>query len=166
MNCPACGIAMAERDFGEIQVDVCDSGCKSLWFDRAELARLDEHHEGAGRTLQEALASPRDNASRRGRLLCPKCETPMFEHLYQQSKEVNVDECYNCGGFFLDSGELHQIRETYMSESEREAYRQKLLSESPQFTKAQSALDAEKERTAAILHLTRFFRISYWIDGR
>lgn len=33
---------------------------------------------------------------------------------------MNVDECYYCGGFFLDSGELHQIRETFMSDTERE----------------------------------------------
>jgi len=55
----------------------------------------------------------------------------MHEHKYSSAKEVNVDECYGCGGFFLDSGELKVIRENYMSESERDAYVQKLIDDTP-----------------------------------
>jgi Zn-finger nucleic acid-binding protein len=86
----------------------------------------------------------------------------MREHLYQRSKEVNVDECYNCGGFFLDSGELHELRDTYMSEAEREAYQQKLIAECPEYLSTKGEMEAERERTEAILHFTRFLRLSYW----
>ena len=75
-------------------------------------------------------------------------------------------ECYNCGGFFLDSGELHQIRDTYMSDSEREAYQKKLLSEIPEIAEARAALEVQKERTEAIFRLTRFLRLSYWLGDR
>jgi len=156
---------MTEKDFGAARIDVCAGGCGSMWFDWGELARLDESHEGAGEALRAALANPRDNPPNRGALLCPKCGNRMFEHLYKYAKEVNVDECYQCGGFFLDSGELHQIRDTYMSETEREAYQQKLLSEVPEYGLARSDLDAEKTRTAAILKLTKYLRLSYWIGG-
>ncbi|MBA7638567.1 hypothetical protein ES703_46223 [subsurface metagenome] len=55
----------------------------------------------------------------------------MHAHKYSKAKEVNVDECYGCGGFFLDSGELKVIRENYMSESERDIYVQKLVADTP-----------------------------------
>lgn len=165
MNCPACGSLMTEEDFGPAEVDVCRSGCGSLWFDWKELAHLDESHEGAGAALRAALANPRDNLEGRAALPCPRCQHPMFEHLYSHAKEVNVDECYHCGGFFLDSGELRHIRETFMSEAEREAYRTKLLQELPEYGRERSNAEREKERTAAVLQLTKFLRLSYWIGG-
>jgi Zn-finger nucleic acid-binding protein len=55
----------------------------------------------------------------------------MHAHKYSKAKEVNVDECYGCGGFFLDSGELREVRENYMSQEERDAYVQKLVADTP-----------------------------------
>ena len=156
---------MTERDFGTAHVDICESGCKSLWFDAHELAQLDEHHEGAGAALREAVKSPRDNSSSRQQLSCPRCRIPMQAHLYQRSKEVNVDECYNCAGFFLDSGELRAIRDTFMSDEDRELYRSKLLAECPQYASTRQSIAAERERTEAIRHLTRYLRLSYWLGG-
>jgi len=121
---------MVEEDFGGVSVDVCKDGCKGIWFDWGELKDLDESHEGVGRVLEEALKSPRQNTGR-GPLNCPKCGIKMREHKYKNAKEVSVDECYACGGFFLDSGELKQIRGNYMSEDEREVYVQRLVGETP-----------------------------------
>lgn len=129
MNCPVCGKLMVEEDFGDVQVDVCKNGCKGIWFDWCELKRLDEKNEGLGRALEEALKSPQVNDEDRGPIKCPKCGIAMHAHKYSSAKEVNVDECYSCGGFFLDSGELRQIRDNYMSEEERDAYVNKLTSE-------------------------------------
>lgn len=131
MNCPACGMSMVEEDFGGILVDVCKNGCKGIWFDWGELKELDENHEGVGKALEEALNSPRQNNADRGPLFCPKCGIKMREHKYKHAKEVSVDECYACGGFFLDSGELKQIRDNYMNEDERETYVRRLVSETP-----------------------------------
>ena len=129
MNCPVCGKQMVEEDFGGARVDVCKNGCKGIWFDWGELSSLDEGNEGVGEALQEALRSPRVNDASRGQLGCPKCGMPMHSHRYSNAKEVSVDECYGCGGFFLDSGELRQMRDNYMSEKEQDAYVEKLLAE-------------------------------------
>ena len=120
---------MVEEDFGGILVDICKNGCKGIWFDFKELKDLDENHEGVGKVLEEALKSPRKNDTDRGPLKCPKCGINMREHKYKHAKEVNVDECYACGGFFLDSGELKKIRDNYMNEDERETYVKKLVGE-------------------------------------
>jgi len=131
MNCPVCGKLMVEEDFGDVLVDVCKNGCKGIWFDWGELEQVDEKNEGLGRALDEALKSPQVNDEDRGPIECPKCGIAMHTHKYSSAKEVNVDECYACGGFFLDSGELRKIRDNYMSEEERDAYVQKLVNEMP-----------------------------------
>jgi len=95
------------------------------------LKELDESHEGVGKALEEALKSPRVNDAERGLLKCPKCGMVMQVHKYSKAKEVNVDECYGCGGFFLGSGGLREIRENYMSREERDAYVQKLVADTP-----------------------------------
>jgi len=131
MDCPACCKSMVEESFGNIRIDICKNGCKGIWFDWGELKELDESHEGAGEALEEALKSPRINDTGRGPLKCPKCGMVMHAHKYSNAKEVNVDECYGCGGFFLDSGELREIREHYMSSEERDTYIQKLVDDTP-----------------------------------
>ena len=166
MKCPVCLQEMTEQDFGGVLVDVCKNGCKGMWFDWFELIKLDEKNEGCGSALKEALNYSRVNDAERGAINCPKCGIPMHMHKYQASKEVNVDECYACGGFFLDSGELRVIRDTFMSEEEQEAYAGKLIEEIPEYARAQEDLEKIKVRNKAIKNFTRFLKASYYIPKR
>ena len=166
MKCPVCHEEMIEEDFGGAMVDVCKNGCKGIWFDWFELRKLDEKNEGFGKALQEALHYSRLNDENRGRVNCPKCGVPMHTHKYQSSKEVNVDECYACGGFFLDSGELKVIRDTYMSKREEEEYLQKILDDIPEYNRAKQDLEKKKMRANALRKYTRFLRISYYMTGK
>jgi Zn-finger nucleic acid-binding protein len=86
----------------------------------------------------------------------------MHTHKYKRDKEVNVDECYNCGGFFLDSGELTDIRNNYMSDAEVSAYVDKMISSVPGYSEEMKKLDAEQKRLEAIQKLTKFLTVSYW----
>jgi uncharacterized protein len=162
MNCPACGKQMAEQDFGGVRVDVCRDGCKGIWFDWMELKRLDENREGMGDALKEALENPRANDANRPSITCPRCNTKMHTHSYKDSKAVNVDECYACGGFFLDSGELKAIRDTFMTEQQEEQYAQQLLASNPGFQKEEQNLEKEKARGEAMLRMTRLIRPSFY----
>ena len=87
MQCPVCKTEMIEKDFGDVRVDVCENGCKGIWFDWAELVKLDETNEGFGGALKAALAYPQTNDENRGQLKCPKCGIPMHTHKYKSSKE-------------------------------------------------------------------------------
>jgi len=165
MKCPVCSKEMVEQDFG-IKVDVCKNGCKGIWLDQGELVNLDEKNEGLGEALKEALNYPRANDGSRGQLICPKCNIPMQIHKYKRSKEVNVDECYNCGGFFLDSGELTEVRDTYMSDQEVEAYMKKLIDEIPEYQTAKADIKRMEERAEAIRRYTKFLRLSYWLGKK
>ncbi len=166
MNCPVCQKAMVAEDFGGIMVDICKNGCKGIWLDWFELSKLDEKDEGFGEALKAALNYPRVNDEGRGKISCPKCGIPMHTHKYSSAKEINVDECYSCAGFFLDSGELKEIRDTFMSEQEETAYLQKLLDEIPSFQQATRDLEKEKIRSEALRKYTRFIRLSYYMTGK
>ncbi len=163
MNCPVCSNEMIEKDFGGVLVDVCENGCKGMWFDWMELGKLDEQHEGAGRALEEALESPRVNDNDRGQINCPKCGKPMHIHKYKRAKAVNIDECYLCGGFFLDSGELMLIRETFMTDAEHAEYVEQLIASTPGVPEYQEDLEKRYARALAMLHMTRFVRPSYFV---
>jgi len=43
----------------------------------------------------------------------------MMRHFFSVKRQVEIDECPSCGGIWLDSGELGQIRGQYRSEQER-----------------------------------------------
>jgi len=166
MKCPVCSKEMTEEDFGGVLVDVCEGGCKGIWFDWVELIKLDEENEGFGDALQQACNHPRVNDENRKKIACPKCGVPMHIHKYQSSKQVNVDECYACGGFFLDSGELQVVRDTHMSEQEREEYCQSLLKGIPDYQQAKQDLEKMKTRNEAIRKYTKFMRPSYYVTGK
>jgi len=139
MICPACGTQMVEEDFGGVRIDFCRNGCKSVWFDCFELQRLDETHEGCGRILDEALAAPRMPDDWRDQLQCPSCNIPMTAHRHKRAQSVTVDECYKCGGFFLDAGELKAIRENFMSDRELHDYLDTLKEQVPEFPGTENA---------------------------
>lgn len=166
MDCPVCKKGMTQEDFGGVEVHVCASGCKGIWFDCHELAKLDANNEGVGQALNDALAAPRSNDAQRADLVCPKCNVPMHYHQYAGEKEVNIDECYDCGGIFLDSGELKPIRDNHMSEQEESAYTQKLLDNMPAYQQGENDLKKQEVRNEALRHYTRFLRLSYYMTGK
>jgi uncharacterized protein len=166
MRCTVCQKEMVVENFGGVKVDVCKNGCKGLWFDWTELNKLDEKNEGLGEALNEALKFPRNNDENRGQIKCPKCGLLMHAHKFQSEKEINVDECYKCGGFFLDSGELKIIRDKFMSEAERQAYEDKIINQDPVINKGMKDLEKEEAKTKAVQRYTRFLRLSYYCTGK
>ncbi|MBF0595370.1 MAG: zf-TFIIB domain-containing protein [Candidatus Omnitrophica bacterium] len=127
MNCPVCSKVMVQTDFGGVNAQVCANGCKGIWFEHGALEKVDENNEGMGKALEEALNSPRINDADRASLKCPACHMPMHQHKYFKAQEVNIDECYGCAAFFLDSGELSVIRRKAMTDAEVEAYTNRLV---------------------------------------
>ena len=166
MQCPVCQKTMTEQDFGGVKVSVCTEGCKGLFVKWDALARLEKKNQGMSDALQDALHYPRHNDDSRGQLACPVCKISMHRHLFQHDNEVNVDECYKCGSFFLDSGELNEIREHRMTEEQEAAYAQKLLDASPAFQGLVQEEHQDRSRADAIAHFTRFMRISYYMTGK
>ena len=91
-------------------MDVCRGGCGGIWFDHFELARVDQAHEQLGEALAAIEFDP--DAVLLQKRPCPKCpDIKMLQHQFSPAKPVIVDECPNCGGIWLDGGELAEIRQ-------------------------------------------------------
>src|SRR5688500_17821859 len=120
MNCPACASEMTETTAGALKVDACRGGCGGIWFDPKELKRVDEPHESAGECLLDEDRNPAVVVDRTGRRNCPRCgDVVMMRHFYSARRAVEVDECPQCAGYWLDVGELARIRTEYGTEAER-----------------------------------------------
>ena len=169
MKCPACGNLLQEMTVGDVTVDVCKGGCGGIWFDNFELKKFDEPHESAGEAL---LGVERDESiviDHTKRLKCPKCDDiVMMKHFFSVKKEVEVDECPGCGGFWLDAGELRRIRSLFNTEQERHQAAQEYFSEV--FGDRLAAMEAESEAQLAkarkIANMFRFICPSYYIPGK
>ena len=169
MECPVCGRVLTTITAGGITVDACDGGCGGLWFDRYELMRVDESDESAGEALLEIRRDPDLEVDLSRRLSCPKCpRVVMARHFFSAKRQVVVDECPNCGGHWLDPGELRTIRTEYASEEERERAAQAYFSEvfGPELAAAHAETEEELARARRVAHAFRFICPSYYIPGK
>ena len=123
MRCPVCENELSPVTAGEVVVDVCANGCGGIWFDNFELSKLDGADELAGDFLVtiNVPAPGQTPEPFTGRRHCPKCaEIVMMRHFFSPERGVEVDECPNCGGYWLDAGELAQVREEHRHALHRE----------------------------------------------
>ena len=110
MNCPACYNELTQMQVGKLQVDACQNGCGGVWFDAFELQKVDELHEPGDpllhiRTDLHVVVDP----SRKRE--CPRCAgIKLHRHFFSAKRRVQVDQCPNCSGYWLDAGELALIR--------------------------------------------------------
>jgi len=120
MLCPACGDELTEVKIADFVVDVCDGGCGGIWFDWFELQRVDEPHETAGETLTNIEPGAGGTRQAGKRRKCPRCDDMvLMQHFWSVKHEVEVDECPQCAGFWLDAGELEQVRGLFETEQQR-----------------------------------------------
>jgi len=112
MKCPACDHQLTETQVGAVTVDACQGGCGGIWFDAFELKRVDEQHEAAGDHLIRIQRDPKVIVDQSPKRACPRCDgIKLKRHLFGPKSKVEVDHCPNCGGYWLDAGELEKIRQ-------------------------------------------------------
>src|SRR3989442_1330921 len=111
MKCPACFNELTQTQVGSLVVDVCEGGCGGGWFDAFELQRGDEGKEAGGDHFLKIFRGESVQGD-----FCRQNENPpcaggkIKRHFFSARRKVEVDECPNCGGYWLDAGELAQIR--------------------------------------------------------
>jgi Zn-finger nucleic acid-binding protein len=111
MKCPACFNQLTPLQVGKVAVDVCQGGCGGIWFDAFELQQVDEEHEEAGTRLLEIQRNEHVAVDASRKRECPRCEGMKLKRHFSSAKRlVEVDECPNCAGYWLDAGELAKIR--------------------------------------------------------
>ncbi|MBO7671995.1 zf-TFIIB domain-containing protein [bacterium] len=121
INCPACGEEMVKVYIPRegINIDVCLNGCGGIYFDNREFKRFDECHENIDEILNALKGKDFKRVDMDSVRLCPVCGARMVKNYSSIKKEIQVDDCYMCGGKFLDHGELERIRKEYNTDAER-----------------------------------------------
>ncbi len=131
--CPACKKEMEKVYLPnqKITIDVCTKGCGGIYLDNREYRKIDENAENIEPVLEALKGKKFQKTDGEEIRVCPVCGTRMVKNYTSHLKTVQIDECYNCGGKFLDAGELTKIRGEFNTEDERieafNAYAKELL---------------------------------------
>lgn len=106
MKCVKCEGKLVTVSIEDIYVDQCDR-CGGIWFDALELERVLAEARVAP-PLGRGAVRPGDD-DRRGR--CPRCRVEAYlVQVASRTAPIHVDTCANCGGKWLDGGELELLR--------------------------------------------------------
>ncbi|MBD5402925.1 hypothetical protein HDR58_09040 [bacterium] len=122
LKCPACGKDM-EKVFipsEGINLDICTDGCGGIYFDNREFENFDEKNEDISRILEKIEGKEFIKVDEKQNRVCPNCGANMVKNCSSVKQTIQIDECYSCGGKFLDKDELVKIREEYDTAEERD----------------------------------------------
>jgi uncharacterized protein len=107
MNCPACKGPLRQKSAGGMTLDICYGGCGGIWFDHRELEQTDPR---ASISLHTVWSDPSTKVSLTKPRICPRCPDHVLERkIFSELVRVEVDQCSNCGGLWLDEGEFTRI---------------------------------------------------------
>ena len=88
-------------------LDVCYGGCGGIWFDAQELERVSAR---AAATLHTIWNAPVTRVKQTEPRHCPRCPQVVLERKwFSDAKLVEIDQCQQCGGVWLDAGEFSRI---------------------------------------------------------
>ena len=122
LSCPKCDVDMNVRAVRGIVIDHCPK-CSGLWFDKGELNHIVKSGgEDALRALSIAYIDPKTGElelpkERDWKQLwydekpgaCPRCLEGLERKPSKIKKELNYDECPDCGGTWYDGGEIFEL---------------------------------------------------------
>ena len=107
--CPVCQIELKPQVHYGVTIDVCPA-CAGIWFDADELKRLHDIDESILPrldTIYQPQVLPYDPPWEK---LCPVCRSPLRPYNYLYTTNIVLDTCDQCGGVWVDHGELEKMR--------------------------------------------------------
>jgi uncharacterized protein len=108
MKCLNCGSDMTNNQVitkkDRISYDMCEK-CGSLWLDAGELDKMAFQVLGSIEYCEELKDREPEKQSKR----CPRCDDFVLDKVRFLESDIYVHYCRNCGGFWLDGGELNLI---------------------------------------------------------
>ena len=115
MRCPHCRSTLRPLQYEGIEIETCPS-CKGEWVDAKELGhivrtrevRFDEHQRRAIAESTTITGVKLNDVDRD--LHCPKCDGTTDSVNYGGDTGIIIDKCTECGGIWLDAGELEKIQ--------------------------------------------------------
>lgn len=170
MKCPRTGTELKEVTLSGIKVDISEA-CGGVWFDHFELKHFDEAAESAGEELGSLMQQYRnDHLDFNQRLHSPRHpDVVMMRHFYSPERQIEIDECPQCGGIWLDAGELYSIRKRFPTEEDRQAAGKKFIAEVIANSDFPAMLQESQEKlrkARRIANLLRWLCPSNYLPGK
>jgi Zn-finger nucleic acid-binding protein len=106
--CPKCEIELIEELQGDMTLDVCLQ-CAGIWFDNDELNNIREQDPAVLMQIDQQFRPKTEPATSGGIRNCPACRLPMRRYNYLYTSPIELDECEQCGGVWVDDGELEKM---------------------------------------------------------
>jgi Zn-finger nucleic acid-binding protein len=108
MRCLNCQAEMVNYDVtmknAELSYNVCEN-CGSLWLDAGELDKMAFQVAGS-----IEFCSDKEDKTPETKKKCPRCDDCELDRVkFLGETDVILHHCRNCGGFWLDGGELNLI---------------------------------------------------------
>jgi uncharacterized protein len=106
LTCPKDGDTMETIEVEDIAIDRCPT-CGGMWFDLGELRQL-LNADGLEKEdlLREDKARSHVDVHNRKVVCCPRDGFAMMKIHDATQRHIEYELCMQCGGIFLDSGEL------------------------------------------------------------
>ncbi len=108
MNCPLHATPLEPWSAGQQTVPTCPR-CRGMFLGEGELNRLAGPSEGDLEFSTVDLDSFQHHDTHGG-VICPRDGAPMVKVDFNVETAIILDYCKQCRGFWLDAGELKQIR--------------------------------------------------------
>ncbi len=121
MHCPNCDLKLekvvAKSHYGvDVELNQCP-GCGGVWCDDLEMHRVSPK---SARSLGKLNAKKLQKlVPIKKKLVCPRCRGPLkeFKDPYFP-KQIKLEHCFSCGGFWLNRGELLQFKDWQKKKAE------------------------------------------------
>ncbi len=109
MKCLNCGTELTNYEVAtkqdSISYDMCEK-CGSLWLDAGELDKMAFQVQGSIEYCEQEKDKEPEQKARK----CPRCDNVTLDKVrFLESDVIYLHRCGNCGGFWLDGGELNLI---------------------------------------------------------
>jgi len=129
LKCPACNKEMTKVFVPRegVNIDICLDGCGGMWFDNRELSYFDEQNEKIDEILAAITNRTFAEVDQMNKRSCPACGARMVKNFSSVKQAIQIDECYSCGGKFLDKSELLKFRDEYATSEDRSQDTLKLM---------------------------------------
>ena len=106
INCPACAAPMKRITDPDIVIDRCPE-CRGTWLDKDELNTL---ATGLTGDIEYCSIDDEIHDDEHSHRNCPKCSSVVLKKTGLLAyADIIFDSCDNCGGFFLDHGEMKKM---------------------------------------------------------
>lgn len=152
MYCPNCeaklkDVVVKSHYGATIELNQCPN-CGGIWCDKLEIYGISpEEAHGIEKLdvkkLEEFKLIKKE-------LICPRCKNALIEFKDPHfPRQINLEHCFKCGGFWLNRGELVQFKEWQKIKSKKS--RKEILEKNREFSKQIERLfDLERKGTLEI----------------